>query len=191
MRKLLVCLLFAFSAMANSNQVVLHSFSSTSTDEQMCGFGGSLTVNGSGEVVVVVSGTAYVQQPLNNCFLNIRYGTGAAPKAGDKATGTVIGSKQVAVGNAAASNIGFALNGIQKGLVAGQTFWFDVGMSTQGSFSAIGTCSMSVVEIADSGGIVMLQHGSSAPPGKTLLGTTSVSLKLGTKRKKILFDIYQ
>ena len=192
MRKFILCLLFAFSAYANSNQVELHSFSSTSTNEQMCGFNGTITPNGSGEIAIVVSGSAYVQDAGNNCFLNIRYGTGTPPKAGDAVTGTVIGAKQVAVGNAAAASIGFTLNAIVPNrLEKGKTYWFDVGMSTQGDFSQIGTCSMSIVELAETQGLVMIAHGSSAPFNRKFIGTTAVSLMLGNKRKKMLFDIYE
>lgn len=119
----------------------------TSATGVMMGLAGSITPQGSGNVLIVISGLFTTTGAVagNGVIGTARYGTGAAPSNAGVLAGTVLGSTLSAVNErAAADSIPFCFSGIATGLTPGTAYWIDLGIAQLG---AAGTAKVTTVTV--------------------------------------------
>jgi hypothetical protein len=131
-----------------------------STSYVMMGLGGTakITPNGSGIILIIVSGsiinTAGSTNATNSSNLQIRYGSGTAPSNGAAVTGTAVGSALTQSSHNNINTFAFSLSGIASGLTISPstTYWIDIALqdvtdpSVQGPVN-LSNISISVVEL--------------------------------------------
>ncbi len=105
----------------------------------MQGLAGSITPAGTGNVCIIISGTAVLPTD-HGIEYQISYGTGGAPTSNASLTGTQVGAVQVC--NDSTVDLPFSLAVVVTGLTPSTTYWIDlaakaIGMATSASLSAV------------------------------------------------------
>jgi hypothetical protein len=117
----------------------------------MTGLGGAITPQGSGVVLVILSG--YSKNTTNvagdGCAGTMRYGTGTAPTNGAALTGTAFGSTFETQNERAVVDLfGFCVHGIITGLTIGTPYWLDLALATLvGGTAQLGLLSLIAIEL--------------------------------------------
>ena len=114
-------------AIANNQVDVTNPTAMTGAAELMMGLGGAITPRKSGNILIVVSGEFISVDTLDETFLNLRTGTGAAPSNGGGATGFIQHSNK-RVASSTTLRIPFSFNCIVSSLAIGTPYWIDLGV---------------------------------------------------------------
>jgi len=121
------------------------------TSLKMAGLAQAFTPSGSGQVLVIVTGTAATATAAQAITLGGRYGTGSAPANAAAVTGTRFGGatdQTLGPASAAAAGIGFALTAVLQ-LAPGVAYWFDLALATANAGDVVSASSvgMSIIEL--------------------------------------------
>jgi hypothetical protein len=132
-----------------------HNTSSTSAVMMGLGTTATITPNGSGRLLIIVSGNILNTSTGTGPFssnLQIRYGTGTAPTNTNgitAATGTTLGNQMTQQSFNNVNQVAFSLTGITSALSVGTPYWIDLSLqNVVGSGPiTISNVSISVVEL--------------------------------------------
>jgi hypothetical protein len=132
-----------------------HNTSSTSAVMMGLGTTATITPNGSGRLLIIVSGNILNTSTGTGPFssnLQIRYGTGTAPtntNGTTAATGTTLGNQMTQQSFNNVNQVAFSLTGITPALTVGTAYWIDLSLqNVVGSGPiTISNVSISVVEL--------------------------------------------
>lgn len=114
----------------------------TSGTGVMMGLAGAITPTKTGNIIFVVSGNILATAG-QSCFVNLRYGTGAAPANGAASTGTGMTSS---VSSSNAVSFPFSINGIPATQSLNVALWYDLAVSSSGGLCSVFSLSMSAME---------------------------------------------
>ena len=121
---------------------------------QMQGLGGSITPQGSGNVLLILSGTITNTSGVAGvgALYQLSYGTGAAPANGAALAGTQVGAAQEytnpATVTAADVNVPFSIQFLITGLTKGTAYWLDLAAKAVSATGvAFSNLSLSAAEV--------------------------------------------
>ena len=120
----------------------------TSATAVMMGLAGSIKLQGSGRILIMLSGDISNDTTADGATCRLRYGTGAAPANAAAATGTAVGNTVSFTALTGVLTVPFAQQVVVSGLTVGTTYWVDAAVAavTAGTAS-ISNLSLSVVEL--------------------------------------------
>jgi hypothetical protein len=95
----------------------------------MAGLAGGITPTTSGRVLFLITAMLRNSTIGDGAAVQIRFGSGAAPAAGDAPTGTAVGSVKHMVAATAAGVSGVSLAFTATGLTVGTPYWFDLSLA--------------------------------------------------------------
>ncbi len=115
----------------------------------MMGLAGTITPVGSGNVLIIISGTIINASGIaDGAKVQIRYGTGTAPGNGSSLTGTIAGGLVQYISSTTAGKVPFSLNAVVSGLSLSVAVWIDVGLAAiTGGTASIADVSISATEV--------------------------------------------
>jgi len=121
----------------------------TNTTGVMMGLAGSITPQGSGKIMVIISGSMVQNTNTDGGKVQIRYGTGSAPANADALTGTTAGNiVSLNMTTAASARIGWSCNAIITGLTPATAYWLDVSLAAvTGGTASVKDISISAYEL--------------------------------------------
>ena len=120
----------------------------TSTTLVMMGLAGSIQLQGSGRILLMLSGECGSGTTANGTGVQLSYGTGTAPTNGAALTGTQVGGLPIFTSLTGVLRNNFALQAIVSGLTVGTTYWLDAAVKavTAGT-STITNLSLTAIEL--------------------------------------------
>ena len=120
----------------------------TSTTAVMMGLAGSIKLQGSGRILIVLSGDISNNTTADGVTSQLSYGTGAAPANGAALTGTQVGNIVSFTALTGVLTVPLAQQAIVSGLIVGTTYWIDAAVkAVTGGTASILNLSLSVVEL--------------------------------------------
>ena len=120
----------------------------TSTTLVMMGLAGSITLQGSGRILIMLSGECGSGTTGNGTGVQLSYGTGAAPSNGGTLAGTQVGGLPIFTSLTGVLRNNFAIQAVVSGLTVGTTYWLDAAVKavTAGT-STITNLSLTAIEL--------------------------------------------
>lgn len=120
----------------------------TNASGLMQGLAGSIKIQGSGRILILVSGTVFNAGIGQGANLQIRFGTGAAPANAGALAGTAIGGLVKYISATIAEKGPFAVQAATAGLVVGTTYWVDLSLAaTTAGTATLSDISLTIVEL--------------------------------------------
>ena len=122
----------------------------TNTTGKMFGLARTLTPVTSGDVMVIVTGTAYPDTAGDGGTVTIYHGSGSAPAYDAALTGTAMTTDEVTVQNPSADTIKvpFCATSLITGLTLSTARWFDIALkSTSGGDITLTDVTIVLVEV--------------------------------------------
>lgn len=125
----------------------------TSTTAVMMGLAdglaaGSVTLQGSGRILIMLSGVMKNDTTADGVTVQLSYGTGTAPGNGDALTGTQVGAIVSFTALTGMLSSPFAVQAIVSGLTVGTTYWLDAAVKAVTAGTAtISLLSLSAIEL--------------------------------------------
>lgn len=113
----------------------------------------SITPNGSGIVLIIISGSIVntagsAGGPFNSSNLQIRYGSGTAPSNGVAVTGTAVGSQMTQQSHNNTNQVAFSLSAIVSGLTVSTKYWIDLSLQDVNEPTPNGPVDLSNISIS-------------------------------------------
>lgn len=114
----------------------------------MMGLGGAIKIQGSGRILVLVSGNCATSLTTGGVGAQISFGTGASPTNGAALTGTQSGALPTFTGLTGLLSVPLALQTAVTGLTIGTTYWVDLAAKaiTVGTAS-LTNLSLTIIEL--------------------------------------------
>ena len=120
----------------------------TSTTAVMMGLAGSILLQGTGRLLVMLSGDVKNDTTADGVTVQLRYGTGVAPVNGAALTGTAIGNTEAFTALTGVTQVPFSQQAVVSGLTVGTTYWLDAAVAavTAGTASIL-NLSLTAIEL--------------------------------------------
>lgn len=120
----------------------------TSTTLVMMGLAGTITLQGSGRILLMLSGDCANDTTGSGIGVQLSYGTGTAPSNGGALAGTQVGGLVTFTALTGVTSVPFALQAIVSSLTVGTAYWLDAAVKavTAGTAS-ISNLSLSAIEL--------------------------------------------
>jgi hypothetical protein len=132
---------------AHASSSTLGPITTASTTGAMAGLAYTITPSATGKVSALVSiKLINAGATSSNTYMELRYGTGAAPIAGAAPTGLVIGLL-VSDATAAGNGMHRVMAGILSGLTPGTPYWFDINFYGSNGNTQVGEIMLTAAEL--------------------------------------------
>ena len=120
----------------------------TSTTAVMMGVAGSIRMQGSKRILIMISGDISNDTTTDGVTARLSYGTGTAPVNGAALTGTQVGTAVSFTALTGVLTVPFAIQAIVSGLTLGTLYWIDLAVAAvTGGTSSVSNLSVSVIEL--------------------------------------------
>ena len=120
----------------------------TSLTAVMMGLAGSITLQGSGRVLLMLSGDLQNNTTADGATVQLSYGTGTAPTNGAALTGTQVGNTESFTALTGVLVVPFAQQAVVSGLTVGTTYWLDAAVkAVTGGTASILNISLTAIEL--------------------------------------------
>ncbi len=120
----------------------------TDTTGKMMGLAGSITLNTSNKILLILSGDISTNTTADGAKVQLSYGTGSAPTNGAAITGTQCGSRPTFTGLTGVLTVPFSVQCIVTGLNPGIAYWLDATEAAiTGGTASVSNLSLSATEL--------------------------------------------